>query len=595
MKMQRRRAGVIVLLLLLLTAGTFLYQGTHPDAAGLSRAQEKHVLRIGILREIESLNPMVVWSMHAYEVMHLNYSLLISWDEDLNPVPNLARSWTRNEDGSVWTFELEQGVLWHDGKPLTSEDVKFTFEYMRDNELGYFTDYVEPIVDVETPDATTVVVTFEEPQSWMPHMWVPIIPKHVWEEVDPEEAGSTYENLESVGSGPFQTVEHRKGQYLRMAANPKYFKGAPKIDEIIFVTFANAPTMAEALKLGEVDIIVEVPGAQFKSLIGTPGIVTLEGASPSFTELAFNVWDDPDSGGNPLLLDRQIRIAIEHAIDRQRIIDGVSFGYGEPATTLVPAIYDFWHLKLPASEIREFNPAKARQILDEAGYKDDGSGIRKSPEGKPLSFSLIARSEAPESVPRCQLIKEWLKDIGIEVTLEVLDDGALTDRIYDNADFDMFNWGWYVDVDPTSILRIMTTDQIFWWNDCFYSNPDYDELFYLQQTQMDLKERQATIREMQRILYEDAPYIMLVYDPELQAYRTDKFEGWVRTPDDGPVILTHSIKTYENLRPIEKTTPVDPGNGDPKASGSLLPWLLLALAATALGFFLARRRKQQDA
>jgi peptide/nickel transport system substrate-binding protein len=584
MKM-RRKTGFIVILIVLLVAGVILGQGV--PSSPTAEAQDKHVLKIGILREVESLNPMVVWSVQAYEVMHLNYSLLITWDEDLNTVPNLAKAWSHNEDGTVWTFNLEEGVKWHDGEPFTSEDVKFTFEYMRDNELGYFTDYVDPITEIDTPDVNTVVLTFEEAQSWMPNMWVPIVPKHIWEEVDPEEAGSTYENLNAVGTGPFQTVEYRKGEFLRMAANPDYFKGAPQIDEIIFVNYANAPVMAEALKLGEVDIITEVPGAQFKSLLDVEGIVALEATSPSFSELAMNVWDDPDSGGNPLLLDRNVRIAIEHAINRQHMIDAISFGYGEPGTTLVPPIYDFWHLKLPAAEIREFNPEKARQILEDAGYKDDGSGVRKSAAGEPLAFSLILRSESPESVSRGTLIKEWLTDIGMDITIEVLDDGALTDRIYDNADFDMFTWGWYVDVDPASILRIMTTDQIFWWNDCFYSNPKYDALYSLQQTQLDPAERRATVLEMQRIIYEDAPYVILVYDPELQAYRSDKFEGWVRTPDDGAVIFTHSIKTYENLRPVTGGTPLPS-----EERGTVLPWLLGA-AAVVLGFFLARRKKQQ--
>ena len=584
----RKRTACIVVLLVILAAGVLIHQGALEGPA--AEAQEKEILRIGILREVESLNPMVCWSMQAYEVMHLNYNLLVAWDEDLNLAPNLAKEWSFDEGGSVWTFNLQEGVKWHDGQPFTSEDVKFTFEYMRDNQLGYFTDYVDPITDIEVPDEHTVVLYFGEPQSWMPNMWVPIVPKHIWEEVDPEEAGSTYENLSAVGTGPFQTVEHRKGEYLRMVANPDYFKGAPQIDEIVFVNFGNAPVMVEALKLGEVDVVTELPGAQFSTLIGEDDIVALEAASPSFSQLAINVWDDPDSGGNPLLLDRNVRIAIDHAINRQHIIDAISFGYGEPGTTLVPPAYDYWHLELSPGEIREFNLDKARQILEDAGYTDDGSGVRHSPDGEPLAFNLLLRSESPESVPRGQLMVEWLSDIGMDITIEVLDDGSLTDRIYDNADFDMFTWGWWVDIDPTSILRIMITDQIFWWNDSFYSNPEYDELFELQRTQMDMEERRETVLEMQRIVYEDAHYLVLMYEPELQAYRTDRFEGWVRTPGDGPAVFTHSLLTYENLRPISEAAPAAPADEE----SSPFIWILLAVAAVVAGFILARRKKQQS-
>jgi peptide/nickel transport system substrate-binding protein len=141
----------------------------------------------------------------------------------------------------------------------------------------------------------------------------------------------------------------------------------------------------------------------------------------------------------------------------------------------------------------------------------------------------------------------------------------------------------------------MTTDQIFWWNDCFYSNPEYDELFYLQQTQMDPEERRATILEMQRIVYEDAPYIILVYDPELQAYRTDKFEGWVRTPDDGPVIFDPQHQDLRKPAPVPRARPRwTPATAIPRG-GACFPGCLLALAAGSWGAFLARRKKQQDA
>ncbi len=578
----QRKTGFIILLILVL--GTGIIFGPSAPERSAAETRDKHVLKVGILRDVESLNPMLVWSVPAYEVMHLNYGLLITWDEDSNPMPNLAKDWSHNEDGTVWTFNLEEEVKWHDGRAFTSEDVRFTFEYMKDNELGYFTDYLGAITAIDTPNENTVVVSFEEVQSWMPNMSVPIIPKHIWKEVDPEEAGSTYKNLAAVGTGPFQTVEYHKGDYLRMKANTDYFKGAPSVDEIIFVNYANAVTMVEALKMGEVDIIAQVPAAQFKDLLDTEGIVTLDAISPSFSELAFNVWDDPDSKGNPLLLDRNVRLAIDYAIDRQRIIDTISFGYGEPGTTLIPSIYDYWHLHLGASEVREFNLEKAKQVLEDAGYKDSGSGVRESAGGKPLAFSLILRSECPESIGRGQLIKEWLTDIGIDIAIEVLNDGALTDRIYDNANFDMFIWGWYVDVDPSSILKVMTTDQIFWWNDCFYSNPKYDALYNLQQIQLDPAERRETILEMQRILYEDAPYVILAYDPDLQAYRRDKFKGWVRTPRDGSVIFNHSILTYENLQPVAANPP-------DKEKVPVLPWLA-GVAAIVLGALLVKRKKQ---
>lgn len=151
-----------------------------------------------------------------------------------------------------------------------------------------------------------------------------------------------------------------------------------------------------------------------------------------------------------------------------------------------------------------------------------------------------------------------------------------------------------MDVDPTSILKIMTTDQIMSWNDSFYSNPVYDDLFIQQSHEMDKNKRQAIIHEMQRIIYDDCPYIILAYGPELEAYRTDRFEGWVRTPVDGTVLMTHSMATYENLAPITQTTEeaAEEAPGTPD-SGKSSSWILiLVIAAIAVGIVVSRKKKK---
>lgn len=511
-----------------------------------------HILRVGTLREVEGLNPMTIWSYQAYEVMNLNYNRLITWDENMEPVADLAKDWEASEDGMTWVFNLYEDVTWQDGEPFTAEDVKFTFEYIRDNELGYFGDYVSDMKEIEVIDEHTVKIDFDEPAAWMPNILVPILPKHLWEDVDPDEANSDYENSEPVGTGPFQTVEHVTGEYTRMVANKDYFKGAPEIDEVIVQTFANADLMVEALKRGDLDVITDCPGAQFKALEeeAPEGIVLLDAMTPAFSELAINVWTDPASGGNPLLLDRSIRYAMEYAIDRDKIIEMAYFGYGEAASTLCPPIYDFWHLKLEADEYRSFDLEKSKQILEDAGYKEGSDGIRVSPDGSPLSFTVLVRGEMPDDQKAAKLMKEWFEEVGMELKVESIDEGMLTDKILE-SNFDLFMWGFFVDVDPSSILKIMTTDEIMSWNDSFYSNPVYDEMFKEQQYTLDLDERQEIIFEMQRMIYEEAPYVILSYSPERQAYRTDRFDGWVQNPAGGPVVFTNTIETYEQLKLID--------------------------------------------
>jgi peptide/nickel transport system substrate-binding protein len=542
-----RKYTLLTFILIALMVFGLLLSGCAEEGQG-----ERYILRSGYMREIESLNPMVIWSVAAYELMNLNYNYLMSWDEDMNVIGELAHSWTVDDSGTFWTFFLEEGVTWHDGEPFSADDVKFTFEYIRDNELGYFYDYVASMEEIEVVDEHTVTIRTDEPIAWMPQILVPIFPEHIWSEVDPADAESDFANDNPVGTGPFQVVEHRKGEYTRMAVNEDYFKGRPALDEVIFIIYANTDMMVEALKQGELDIISGVPGAQFKALeeANDPDIMVLNADSPSFSELSINVWDDPDSQGNPLLLDREVRVAMEYAIDRQEIIDVALMGYGEVGSTLVPPLFEFWHLDL-GDDFRAYNPQMAVDILEAAGYSPGPDGIMASADGEPLDFTLLLRSESPDNQKMGTMIKDMLEEVGIAITVSVIDEGTLTDRIYD-GDFDMFIWGWYVDVDPSSILKIATTDEIMSWSDCFYSNPVYDEMHLVQQRTMDMNERQAMIHEMQRIFYEDAPYIMLSYDPELQAYRTDRYEGWVRNPRTGPVIYTNVIDSYEQLRPIEQ-------------------------------------------
>lgn len=544
--MLMRKLAAVILLLVLLLALALVVTGCPAEEAPGAR----HIFRTGLMREIESLNPMVIWSYQAYEVMNLNYNYLMSFDVDLNLTPELARDWEVDETGTLWTFYLQEGVTWHDGEPFTAEDVKFTFEYIRDNELGYFVDPVKPMEEITVIDDYTLTIRTDAPIAWMPMILVPILPAHIWSEIDPAYAASDFANENPVGTGPFRVVEHRKGEFTRMVANDDYFKGRPVIDEVIFVIQANADLMVEALRRGDLDFISAVPGAQFKALeeAEDPNITTLVADSPSFTQLAFNVWENPDSEGNPLLLDQNLRVAIEYALDRQEIIDIGLMGYGKIGSTLVPPIFEFWHLDLGA-DLRSYNPQRAVEILEAAGYTLGADGIRVSPAGEPLAFTMVARSESPDTQKMATVMKDMLAEVGVDITISVIDEGTLTDRIF-AGDFDMFIWGWWVDIDPTSILRVVTTEQIMSWSDCFYSNPVYDEMHLLQQRTMDRDERRAIVHEMQRIFYEDAAYILLSYDPELQAYRNDRFEGWVRNPQTGPLMYTNVTYSYELLRPI---------------------------------------------
>lgn len=543
-----RKITFMTSMLVLLLVFSFVAAGC--GGGGEEGVEESYVLKIGYLREVEGLNPHQLNTLASWEAAYISYNFLITYDQDLNYEPSLARDWEVDESGTVWTYHLQEGVTWHDGELFTAEDVKYTFDFLLENTDSYLSGYVANMVEITFVDEYTLTIKTAAPDATMPYVPVPILPEHIWGEMDAPEALTGFDNSNPVGTGPFHVIEFRRGEFVQFGVNENYFKGKPGLDEVIIIYYSNADTMIEALKQGELDAVADIPGAQFKALADAnlPDIVTLAADGAYFVELAFNTLDDEASLGNPLILDREIRVAIEHAIDRQKLIDVAMMGYGDIGSTLIPAVYEFYHLDL-GDDLRAYNPERAMEILEAAGYMPGPDGIRISPDGKPLDFRLIAHADIIETQKAAALIKEMLEEVGIAINVSVLDEGLIYDHIY-TPDFDMFLWGWPVEVDPSYMLSYMTTDQHYWWNDCYYSNPAYDALYLEQLVTLDRNERQQIVHEMQRIFYDDCPYIIYAVKDSLQAYRTDKFEGWVRSPRNGGVIFANGITTYEQLRPI---------------------------------------------
>ena len=264
-----------------------------------------------------------------------------------------------------------------------------------------------------------------------------------------------------------------------------------------------------------------------------------------YDQLNFNCADKkkyPKSTGHPVLTDPAFRQALQWAIDKDKI---VSIGYNNnaaPADTIVTRDYYSdsadYHWTPPADQAYTFDLEKAKAALDAAGYTDsDGNGIREY-EGKDITLGLYARAESTESQNCGKLITGWFEQIGLDIDYEVIDDSALTDKqfAYDGdqfaPDFDMSIWGWGGDVDPNFILSIMTTGQIESWSDCNWSNAEYDKLFLEQQTTIDLQERIALVQRMQQIVYDESPYIPLVYPLDLENANTGQWTGWVRANEN---------------------------------------------------------------
>jgi peptide/nickel transport system substrate-binding protein len=224
-------------------------------------------------------------------------------------------------------------------------------------------------------------------------------------------------------------------------------------------------------------------------------------------------------------LDPRVREAVNWAIDEDALTEKVLQGEGVPGSTLVPPVLAKYHLELGESELQGFDIQRSKELLEQAGWKDtDGNGIVDK-NGEDLTLRLFVRSEDKDSVTEGQFIEGWFEEAGIGLETKAIRDTALTDAIY-AADYDMFIWGWGSDADPDFILSVLTCDQIMGWSDTFWCNKDYSRMYQEQKEQLNLDERADTIKKMQRIAYEDNPYVIFYYyDNQTEAWRTDKFEG----------------------------------------------------------------------
>jgi peptide/nickel transport system substrate-binding protein len=568
-----------------------------------SPAAGKTTLRLGWTNDPDNLNPFIGYESSSYEIWAINYELLVGFRaKDFANVPGvgLATDWQTSDDGKVWTFTITDKSKWQDGPPLTAKDVAFTFNYIIDNNLGMFTDYVKFIEKVEAPDATHVVFTCSKPKANMLGLWIPILPEHIWSKVPPKEVESKFKNPPPIiGSGPFQTVEWKKGAYVRLEANKNYWRGAPKVDEVIFQTYQNQDTMAQDLKTGAIQTGWNVPSAQFSALNNEPDLESIRAVTIGFDQLGFNCADlkkYPKSTGNPVLQDPAFRSALQWAIDKDKIVAIGYNGNAAPADTIITR--DFYSAEadfhLTPENPYTFDLDKASQALDAAGYPDaNGDGIREY-KGKPINLRLYARSESPESQNCGKLITGWFKQIGLDIDYQVIDDGALGDKQYNYdgdqfaPDFDMFIWGWGGDVDPNFILSVLTTGSIENWSDSNFSNAEYDKLFLEQQTTLDVQERIAIVKRMQQIVYDESPYIPLVYPLDLEAANKGKWTGWVRANQNrGAWWYNTQPDTYVAVHP-GSTAPTESSGGS--NTGVIIGGVIAAIVIIILVVVLLRRR-----
>ena len=524
-----------------------------PGAVATTAAEGDLILRAGTDQDLQVLTPWNSVVVADFEVFTLNYDLLVNFGADVEPAPGFAESWSASADGKTWTFKIRPGMKWSDGQPATSEDARWTYQTVLDavaSDRGYLGEgYLEPYLTnaglkkVTAPDPTTLVVETDFANTLLLQAYVPILPKHIWSKYtleqigDPEASGFFKNEPPVVGTGPYQAVEFKPGEFIRFARNPNYWGTKGAADEVILQHFASPDTMVQALKTGEIDYVRGVLADQFNALKNEPNVVTVEGLANGYTELSFNTGGNKKGykGSTSALADVAFRDALGYAIDNQKLVDATLGGYGTPGSTIIPPFHTRWHVD-PAKP-RTFDIEEAKRRLDAAGYKLDSSNKRLDKDGKVINLRLTWPDSESENATNAQFLVEWFGQLGITVTAAVTEEGKLIDDVTGPpggpANYDIYMWGWVGDPDPNSLLNFFRTEEIGASSDSYYSNPHYDDLFLQQRAEPDEAKRKAILSEMQNLVYDEAPYHILYYDAELHAYRTDKFAGWTNQPTTG--------------------------------------------------------------
>ena len=461
------------------------------------------------------------------------FDTLLWEDSTGEPIPWLAKEWSRSPDGLEWRFTLRDNAKWHDGRPVTAADVKFSFDYVTTGPASSVSRLTASLdlKEAEVVAPNVVVVRLNKPTAVFEEdvaMRLFIIPEHIWSTVsDPVR----FREPEAVmGSGPYklESIDEAAGSYL-YTANDAFYLGSPYVKRLEHVP---APDELLALQRGEIDagelLEESAPEAQIKAFESDRRFSKLEGSFDWMMALHINL-----SQGFPW--DRkEFRQAVAYALDRRDMIDRLLQGRGEPGS--VGGLTPGHPMLAPDLPAYGRDVKRATSLLDGLGLKDsNGDGLRELPGGAAFVQEIQANSRfTPKSA---ELIKEYLRQVGIDVRIQILDK-ATADESAGNGNYTMALIGYGgMTGDPDQNLRsryAASPKSTSFTRAIGYNNPAVAELANRQLTTLDPEQRKILIHEIQRIVADDIPIIPLYTPRRVTFYKTGIFDNWYYTPGCTP-------------------------------------------------------------
>lgn len=455
--------------------------------------------------EWESLDPHVASSEATFQILNNVLETLTFYDDDMNLVPWLAESWEQSEDGLTWTFYLREGVTFSNGREMTAEDVKWTFDRLLDPEIGSGNTFRlgSAATTIEVVDTYTVAITTENPIATLPNSLGANKSTGIMASESLNEDGTI---ATPIGTGPFVIGEVEGTVRLVLEKNPTYWQeGLPYLDAVEITPITDDATRELSLQGGEVDWIFTIAPQNLQALRDDENIEVQTAPRLAYDYFGLNLNREPFN-------DVRVRQAIAYAIDRETICEFAFFGICEavqgPTGSGTP-----WYMPYSPYD-RDLDMAKS--LLADAGY----------PDGFDMEIMPVIGFE--ETIRGAQVVQQQLAEVGINVTVAQEEVGVWLER-QGGGDFDAFMWSWIGLTDAEDYYYLQhRTGQAF--NFTGYSNEEFDALVDAGRGIDNFDERYATYEAANQILVDDAPYIYMYAKSEVKAWTTN-VEGYTVRSD----------------------------------------------------------------
>jgi peptide/nickel transport system substrate-binding protein len=479
-------------------------------------APSNDLLIIGYDREPDTLNR---FSTHILEdIQSCVVEGLTTTDEKMQVVPLLAESVPTLDNGGVKlgfdggmdvTWKLRPGITWHDGEPFTSADVKFTVDAI--NSPAYnpeSTDGFDRIGSVDTPDPLTAIIHYKEIYAPYDIQFIRgTLPRHLLEGRDIDHAQDY--NRNPLGTGPYHVVEWKAGEYILLERVSHYWRGDafPRIKRLMFKFIANTNTRINQLKSGEVHVVALVPWDKYREISGIGSLIVHQTPGNAYEHVTLNERRFPP------FADVRVRRALIHALDRELYVKTILDGLAPVAEGAAPPVS--WAYTEGIARYA-FDPARARALLDEAGWRVGSDGIRER-DGRRLAFTLITQAGFAVREAVAQAIERQLRDVGVDVRVE-LHDGTAISALWFEGNFDaMLHW-WQMPSDP-ELTTFFAADRTppAGRNINYFKNDELTRILYESDRTVDREARKQLLQRAQTMLADAVPEIPLYNVTKLDA------------------------------------------------------------------------------